>query len=162
MKKIIFTILFSILLINCQKKPKTEIKHQKPYDESYIVVFDYHELGDYKDTAKVTLNRKEIQEVDLILNKVVKDYNTHPERHFFIGSHKPQDINLINYKRQYYPYINKKGEKEVEVNCFCGDRKNDNWKKGGGLPAGGGDCYFSVNINLSQQKFDNFFPNGPA
>ncbi len=151
-------------MTNCTEKQKVETKIKKPYDESYIVVFDYYtKNADYTDSTEVSLNAKEILEVDLILKEAVKDYNNHPERHFVIGNHKPKDLDLKEYKRQYSPSINKNGEKEVWVNCVHNHfAQGNSWKKRTVMACGGGDYFFNVQINLSKRKFYDFRPNGPA
>jgi hypothetical protein len=69
-------------------------------------------------------------------------------------------INLEDYKRQYFAYINKKGEKEVYVNCLCFVRGNA-WQKGREMVFGGGQCFFDGTINLSTNSFRNFMINAP-
>ena len=71
---------------------------------------------------------------------------------------------LERYKRQLVPVVNPKGEKEVYVNCFC---RNDNssfgreWRTKLLLIDGGGTCFFSIKINLTQKKSYELMVNGP-
>ena len=62
-------------------------------------------------------------------------------------------INAKNYKAQFIPYINLKGEKEVYVNCFNYDEKE--WKRRL-VPIWFVDGSFWLQINLTQDKMDAF------
>ncbi len=163
MKNKIFIFILSFLLTNCTEKKKAEVKIKKPYDESYIAVFDYYiHNADYTESTKVSLNAKEIVEVDLIFKEAIKDYNNHPERHIVIA-HKPEGLNLKEYKRQYFPGFNEKGEKEVSVECVHNHvAKGNSWKEGRMVALGGGEYFFRVLINLSNRKFYNFTTNDPG
>ncbi len=164
MKNILLIIVLSVVLTGCNEKQKAEVKIKKPYDESYIVVFDHYKHNkDYTDSTHISLNAREINEVDLILKKAVEDYNNHPERYFALRNHKPVDLKLEEYKRQYSLSINNKGEKEVWVSCVHNHfAQGDSWKRRIVIACGGGDNFFNVLINLSNHKFYDFRPNGPA
>ena len=68
---------------------------------------------------------------------------------------------LNRYKRQYMPIINKYGEKEVWVNCFC---EHWNWdlKTRPVEVRDGGNCFFNLKINLSKNIYYNLMINGDA
>jgi hypothetical protein len=69
-----------------------------------------------------------------------------------------EKIIFNNYKRQYIPYINTEGEKEVWVNCFC--TSNSSWKNKIFIGRDGGSCYFNLNVNLNRKKYYNLYVNG--
>jgi hypothetical protein len=70
-------------------------------------------------------------------------------------------INLKQYYRQYVPFLNEKGEKEVWVNCFCSSLDND-WRKDIIYVHDGGNCFFQLRVNLSKGTYHEFSVNGEA
>jgi len=54
---------------------------------------------------------------------------------------------LNNYKRQYLAVVNKNGQKEVWVNCFCRNWNKD-WQKEVFFVKKEIPCYFNLKINL--------------
>ena len=59
------------------------------------------------------------------------------------------------------PTINSKGEKEVWVNCFCGQ-----WDKSSRtnpvIVMDGGNCFFNLKINLTTGQYYELIVNGEA
>ena len=74
-----------------------------------------------------------------------------------MNDNKTQLRPQIAYKRQYLAAINNTGEKEVWVNCFCGD--SNNWRKQIVSAADGGNCYFKFTVNLTTKNYYNFSIN---
>lgn len=82
--------------------------------------------------------------------------------------------NLKHYRRQYYGYIDNKGNKLLSVNLLWAqysllDRlkgyhkdDSDNWKRERIIILDGCTYYWAIDINLSQQKLQNLSINGPA
>lgn len=80
--------------------------------------------------------------------------------------------NLNNYRRQYYGYINKDGEKILYVNFLWakytfierlkGYHKDEgeNWKSEREIVLDGGSNYWQIEINLTQKKLSNLNTNG--
>lgn len=72
------------------------------------------------------------------------------------------------YYSQFIVAINKKGEKEVWVNCFCDAFIQEqkpytiNWKKEIVQVEEGGNCFFRLTINLATNSFYDFSVNGFA
>lgn len=64
------------------------------------------------------------------------------------------------YVRQYFPAQNARGEKEVWVNCHC--ETSDYWRQAPLLVKDGGNCHFSVYINLTTGKVYRLQVNGTA
>ena len=98
----------------------------------------------FQKSKPTELSSEDIKNIEILLFDCIKDYNTkglkefekstkeHPNDTYFKSSFI---IDLTNYKRQYIAAINKKGEKEVWVNCFPANGRNfDYWKKEIGLP----------------------------
>ena len=97
---------------------------------------------------------KDIQKLEKIFQKSIEDYNR-------LNPDGPYHLESKNYKRQYVPMINSKGEKEVWVNCFCVTR-GDEWKTEIVYVEDGGDCFFNLQINLSKESYSEFRVNGEA
>lgn len=57
--------------------------------------------------------------------------------------------------------LNKKGEKEVWINCFCVDVRRD-WKKQIVEVYDGGNCFFNLKINLNKSQYYELSVNGEA
>ncbi|WP_192822579.1 hypothetical protein [Rufibacter sp. LB8] len=55
---------------------------------------------------------------------------------------------LNNYNIQYVPYLNNKGEKEIWINGFCNAFDQD-WRKKIIYAFDGGNCYFTIRLNLT-------------
>ena len=101
------------------------------------------------------LTSTDLKEIDKILLRFAEDYNKH-----ILSFLSPNDdkrnylINLKDYKRQYTPTTNSKGEKEVLIYCMCQTFKFD-WKKERMAVRDGGKCYFMVKVNLSTKDFES-------
>lgn len=67
---------------------------------------------------------------------------------------------IKNYYKQIVVVINRSGEKEAFVNCFCSKPNNESWKKNIGLVEDGGNCYFQLKINLTDGRVVGFSVNG--
>jgi len=74
-----------------------------------------------------------------------------------------KQIVLKNYIRQYIPFLNKKGEKQVWINCACWKseyEKETYWKKRIIKVADGGNCYFNMYVNIKTKKAYNLYFQG--
>jgi hypothetical protein len=114
------------------------------------------------------LSEKEILKAERLLDECLKEFNSEQEKKFN-GLHKkyPQltrkgfIVDKKNYKRQYIVVTTPKGEKQLWINCFCSDTEK-NWKKELVYVIDGGSCFFNLKINLTQNKFYDFFVNADA
>ena len=123
--------------------------------EIYIVILNNYKYPPINFGNSSTLSISEIKELDKICRNAVKKMNT--DAYKFNDGYK---INLEQYKRQYFPYINGDGEKEVMINCLCKVR-NQKWLTQMYSVSGGGSCYFSGFINLKKRTFRDFYVNSP-
>jgi hypothetical protein len=108
--------------------------------------------------TSATLSLDDLQMIDSILLVCVNNYNNSLDR-----EHKMWSIDLRknNYKKQLIAVSNKKGQKEVLVNCFC-STWNNNWRTAILVVHDGGNCYFNLKINLTTRKFYDLVVNGEA
>ena len=170
-------ILFSLFLCTCGQD-KTSEKENNNFRHEGNLPFEHKEILQMGDTSKIIilpidtlgslpfpdgtysrLTTKEFKTLDGILRKCIyaNNHSQDTTRHIF------EYIDLDNYKRQYIPFIDGKGQKKVFVNCFCeGDLNLDNWKQEVILVDDGGSCFFHVTINLTTGTFEELFINGYA
>lgn len=149
MKKSIFIIF--CLISNVLFSQKIE-RHQ-----NYVVI---NSSWFYEKVDFFNLTAEELKAVNLILNQIIINHNKSEIKQETITSEN-QRINLDSYKRQYHPYINKKGEKLIWINCFCGEWNVNNTKETI-FVEDGGKCYFNLEINLTTGKSSEIEINGNA
>jgi len=106
------------------------------------------------------LTVQEIKTIDSLLNCSVEKYNIEAQKCFEEIERSQPDlkpkksdfvIELNDYKRQYTPVLNSKGERIVWIDCLC-ETMNHNWKKEKPFIKDGGKCFFSLTINLKTTK----------
>ncbi len=78
----------------------------------------------------------------------------------FLGD-KNEIRKLDEYKVQFFGYFNERGEKIIWANYFCDDDSKD-WKKELVTVLDGGNCFFTVKINLDTESVFDFRVNGVA
>lgn len=106
--------------------------------------------------------------VEKILDKAIEDKE-------FDFLKCPIKKNFENYYRQYVPYINKNGERIIEINAFCEIFKippnpengitewtEMDWKNEYVMVSDGGNCYWQITINIDTKEFNNLMVNGIA
>jgi len=106
-----------------------------------------------------TIDGREIKLIDSLLISCIKKHN---DRLIEEDALEKLIDDLENYKRQYVPFINAKGEKEVFINCFCLMPKDDRWKSDIIIFHDGGSCFFKVSINLNKNECYKIAVNGEA
>jgi hypothetical protein len=165
----ILTIAFclTIALSSCgqsQTKKVNQVANNKAdqIDNSKTAVIAFDKKGNYpfdNTFNPASLTQKDIYYIDSLLIACVTDYNNSLDK-----DHKEWSIDLKknNYRKQLIAVTNKKGEKEVWVNCFCHTWDNSNWKTNILLVDDGGNCYFNFKINLATRKFYDLGVNGEA
>jgi hypothetical protein len=113
-----------------------------PNDSMFVVIKG-------SDDPKVcSLSTEELKEVNEIFDQCVNEY-------------KKKLFPIESYKRQYFPSINSKGEKEVWVNCFQGQWREKS-RTETVIVDDGGKSYFNFKINLKTKKYFDFGINSQA
>ncbi|QNR84155.1 hypothetical protein H9N25_19950 [Pedobacter riviphilus] len=163
LRKGCFVIFTIISLISCQQtnspKPQYSYDNGPEIDTSYIAIIPFKKNAAFRKSAQLTST--DLKEIDKILLKFAEDYNKH-----ILSLLSPNDdkknflINLKDYKRQYTPTTNSKGEKEVVIYCMC-HTFNVDWKKERIDVEDGGKCYFMLKVNLKTKDFESSV-NGEA
>ncbi|WP_293313676.1 hypothetical protein [Pedobacter sp. UBA5917] len=151
-------VIFTITnLISCQQtnpsKPHYSYDNGPEIDTSYIAIITFEKKSAFRRPAQLTST--DLKEIDKILLKFAEDYNKHilsfiPPK----GDKRNFLINIKDYKRQYTPTTNSKGEKEVLIYCMC-RTFGPNWKKEPVVVLDGGKCYFKLNVNLTTKDFES-------
>jgi L-rhamnose mutarotase len=177
--KVSFALLIlSLFLQNCNKPKKKEEKinttstKQNLVDTSIyaVLTFDNSYQWIFKDVKATSLSTSEIVNIEELLKIAISEYNVKHKKEFdsLTKMHPEYElkeynfiIDLKKYKRQYFPVLNNKGEKEVWVNCFC-NISNENWRNNLVFYLDGGNCYFNIKVNLSKHTFYELSVNGNA
>ena len=141
---------------------KTKSTSSIQFDTSKTSIIPFIQSGSYPFDnlfKATTLTQNDINSVDSLLIACVTDYNNSVDK-----DHKEWSIDLKKniYRKQLIVVTNKKGEKEVWVNCFCDTWGSDKWKTEILLVNDGGNCYFNFKINLTTKKFYDLGVNGLA
>ena len=178
MKVLILALL--IIVSSCkqesEKKNSLEIQAKetiKKVMESNFTVLPFNTNWNwiFKNVKITELSKTEINEIELILEKVVEE-NNQIEKESLQKHNKEYpkqkwdetgfELGLGNrYYRQYVPVINDKGEKEIWINFFC-STMGYNWKTNLILVEDGGNCFFNIKINLTKKEYSDLRINGSA
>jgi hypothetical protein len=70
--------------------------------------------------------------------------------------------NLANYKRQYFGFIDNKGDRILLINCVWSKEKMylEEWLKSRIMVLDGGSYFWNIKFNLTKSKFFDFEVNG--
>ena len=141
--------------------------HKLSYDTSSTVIFNWdttlYQFPNNSDPLPLT--QEDIKLTDSLLKISIDSFNKHnPLKEMFdntLHPIEPLDINLSNYKKQFFPYLDVNFEKVVFINCVCNKHIHSDWKK---KPLEGrlhsGICQFLVKINLTTKNFYEFSIGG--
>jgi hypothetical protein len=99
------------------------------------------------------------EEEFLIADSLANDYIKQNSSKFTLNG-KPIE-NYKDYFKQVYGLIDKNNNKIIFLNCFCSIESHDYWKDKTVTVKGGGECYFSIKINLKDCKIFDFRINAP-
>jgi hypothetical protein len=132
------------------------------FDTSKTTIIPFVQEQHYpfdKSYKSATLTQEDIDDIDSLVIACVGEYNNS-----FDKDHKQKIIDLIkySYRKQLIVATNRKGEKEVWVNCFCDTWGSDRWKTEIMIVDDGGNCYFNFKINLKTKKYYDLGVNGEA
>jgi hypothetical protein len=156
----IAVIAISVLFVGCSS---IRYKAQKSFNEGgfEFAILNSTKYNSVSGKAKpLDLSSADVSQIKLLLILARNEYN-----------HTIQDsIRMIrpfeNYRLQWVPFINEKGEKEVWVSGLC-KRSLDSdimkqWKKKLIVVRDGGNCYFHLRVNLTLESYTNVSVNGRA
>ncbi|MDO7845959.1 hypothetical protein Q5H92_06295 [Hymenobacter sp. M29] len=147
--KLLLPVL-GLVLIGVDAKAQQKLivaKKTKPISTPNFVVLPYYAsdsdiTGFEKEAKPAPLNNEELSKVEMVLIRAA------------------QENKLKVYKRQYVCVIDQHGDKLVWVNCFC--HAFNDWRNSIQMVMDGGDCFYSLIINLSTGKYTGLIVNGEA
>lgn len=166
-------ILLSILLLGvvhlaqAQESANSSSAHQFRASKKYTVISDTAQLSWLKDSL-VSFWSPTVEDYQLaesILMKAIRGYAS--DR----GSRLSQET-APNYYRQYVFYRNTRGDSMVFINAFCEIHqvpidsagttiwRPEDWQHQFIRVNDGGDCYWSIVINLTKKNYEQFNVNG--
>jgi hypothetical protein len=154
-------IIFIGLFISCNQTSHNKVitaSQVVKVDTSLFAIIPFEQINDWlfdKNYHSTSLTQSDILEIENLFNECIDKYNNKLSKDEMTSS----SLNKI-YKRQYVAALNKKGEKEVWINCFCETTEGDNWKKSIVMVMDGGSCYFNLKINLAKKKYYDLIVNG--
>lgn len=143
-------IILSILIYTTLFAQEIEVTlvGSKVTDTSLIAVLKTEKYWGFKGLESSNLNINEIEICETLLKDTIRKYNEEGAK-----------IDLKQYHRQYFAAVNKNRDKIVIINCFC-EKPALNWKEEFCDIDDGGDCYFKLKINLTQNKIFELDING--
>ena len=165
MKKLLIIISLLIYFVSCREnesKEKPITKKGLTVDTSLITILPYDTslYWVFENCKQAELAEKDLKLIDSLFISCVEDYNKNISIKYPIEKDNCI-IDLKKYKRQYIAVANNKGEKEVWINCFCGDWDKDS-RLNPVLVMDGGKCYFNLKINLTTKQSYDLMINGEA
>jgi hypothetical protein len=177
-KELVTLLYVSIVSLSNFGQTTTYFREKSVYsgnmaqDSSRIVVFtfDPNQHWMFKNCRPADLTNLEIDSVEILLAKFIKNYNSIQDLKLQeLHKKNPDDkvqssyyiIELSRYRRQYIAKINSQGEKEVWIKFFCGNLVSD-WRKRLVIVEDGGNCYFQIKVNITAKRCYEFMVNGYA
>jgi len=150
----ILTILTFILLITCNIFGQTDSTFKKAdhyKTKRFDVAIFPSNYFDLIPGQRFTPTRQEIDQAELSLATDLKTLNNP-----LVNQSSTPIIhkNLHKYKRQYFGYIDKNGDRFLLINCFWARDKDDTerWLKGRIMVLDGGSYYWNVKFNLDKKQ----------
>jgi hypothetical protein len=182
MKKFLLYSLITIISFtySCNQKKKVVNKDEINMDifkiksdTSKYTIIEFNEESRWifeKNCKKTKLTKNDLDNISILINKAVNDYNVQAEiklKNLMLENKKVKFnrndfiIDFDKYKSQYVAVENQKKEKEVWINCLCGNLANMS-KEHVLIVDDGGNCFFNLKINLTTKKYYDFRVNGDA
>ena len=158
------TILTLILLTTFKGFGQTDTTFKKAdhykTKEFDVAIFPVNYL-DLIPGQRFTPTRQEIDKAEIALNNNLKILNKQ-----LVNQSSTPIIhkNLHKYKRQYFGYIDKNGNRILLINCFWSKDKDDTdrWLTGRIMVLDGGSYYWNVKFNLDKNELFDLDINGYA
>jgi carbohydrate-binding DOMON domain-containing protein len=166
--------------IHCTYKKPTDSGKNNYFsiDTTKIVILQYDSTSSwiFENCTQTELTDNDLELSDSLLTICINDYNVEQEERYEeicneypnIEFHKEHFvIDLTKYRRQYICVTNERAEKELWINFHCesffsNPTYTEEWKTGIVLIKDGGNCFFSLKINLTTKKYYNLLVNGFA
>jgi len=166
MKTILTTILATLILLSCSSQLRLDTA-------KYAIFNDKNSVSRYFNNCKAaSLTEIEIIEIESLLTNRIYDYNKSQIKYYKALNKKinlnldfaKDTIVLDKYKRQIVSVTNRRGDKEVWINCFrpFSNTQFDYWKKQIVFVNDGGNYFFNIKINVTRKKCYYLYVNAVA
>jgi hypothetical protein len=155
----ILTLIFLISL-NCFGQTDTIFKKAEHYKIKKIDIAIFPEnYYDLIGGQRFTPTREEIEKAEIALSNNLKILNKQGVNQ---SSTPIIHKNLRKYKRQYFGYIDKNGDRILLINCFWSKNKvyTDRWLTSRIMVLDGGSYYWNVKFNLDKKELFELDING--
>lgn len=132
------------------------------YSDYVILPYQSNWYWTFKNAKPGKLSQSELVDIDKILKIAIKNNNDKQreelQKYNEVNPNNPitktaYELSLEGYKRQFVPIINNIGQKEVWINFFCEELGVKDWKTTLVLVEDGGNCYYSIKINLTTKTY---------
>jgi len=180
MRKTIYVLCVILIFCCCnnaqEKQPEKKVQNEIAsfnLDSADFTVLMYTSdwYGLFENAQPSSLTENELIEIEEILKRAVYENNEQQKENLkahnlkypkYIWTETRFELTLGGYRRQYMPIINENGEKEIWVNFFCGSFGSAKWETDPVIVMDGGNCYFSLIVNLTTKSYSGLGINGYA
>ena len=161
--KAFYIIFCAFLFSSCKSSDDkfSELLIKDSKGEVCISIFENFTMRENETYFHPT--EKEIQLAESLLKIELRKTNSQlvQDYHFFSETETP--LSLSEYKRQYYPIVSKNKQKTIYFLGVCRELLYlyPKWTEKQIHTAGGGNCFFRGEINLSLKKVTSLSVNAP-
>ena len=149
--RLFINVIFISLLTSCCLNNNTNLNSDKR-----IALFEKGSDVYLESTSTLSkMLSSDFAIVDEVLNMAIDN-----NEFYFLKDKKL--CTLKKYYRQYLVYINENDEKIVYINAMCKIPDSFNWKKDFLRTSDGGECYWKIEINLTNKTYREIMVNGYA
>ena|SRR5690554_5789024 len=138
----------------------------KDSEPQYAVIStDLSHVKGFANTEISDLSRNEITILEQLIVECISEYNEEKRKSSELQESELSHYLIMefnNYKRQYVPVINEIGEKIIWVNAFCSAPNDWDWHTQILGTEDGGNCYYSLSVNITQKTCYGIRVNGYA
>jgi hypothetical protein len=146
MKHIAFLLIF-VCQLNSYAQTVTVHYQTEKFD---VAIFPAESKDLLPGAVRFTPSREDIDKAENALLKQLPDLNADKQNQ---DNTPVIDKNLKKYRRQYFGYINEKGDKILYINCFWKkDKGFENWMSEMVRVDAGGSYYWYVKYNLNKDE----------
>lgn len=162
-----FTLFLVELLTSCQQQPTHTASEY--FKEKHFTLLEPPEIEEHYFTDSLKsywkADTSDLYSVEQIIISALNDLQT---KNFTFS-----EETLPNFMRQYVCFINRKGERMIWVNAHCRlekippdidsgetEFKAFDWRNKLAIVDDGGDCHWSILINLDKKTYSDFSING--
>lgn len=155
----VILLLFISPFISAQTNP-APVSHveTKKYD---VAIFSKNSKELFYGNERFTPDISEVEKAEAALLKQLGKLNSDRQNQY---ATPVIDKHLSNYRRQYFGYIDQKGNKILFINCFWKRKKEEEniWLKEQIRVLDGGSYYWNVKYNLNNDELFDLEVNGDA